>query len=109
MLKKGQRSRRMPVHSKSLAQHLPSRLATLAFRWRTDRRQMMQTRSAVLCLTVALALFAPAAYALQEFTLEEAQTRIERLEARVTALEEMVASSGGEAEAEETHVIQGEL
>ena len=50
----------------------------------------MRIRSAVIGFVVALVLFAPASYALQEFTLEEAQSRIERLEARVASLEAMM-------------------
>jgi hypothetical protein len=68
----------------------------------------MRIRSAVIGFIVAIALFAPASYALQEFTLEEARTRIERLEARVAALEAMKApGNGGTPEASETHTIRG--
>jgi hypothetical protein len=51
-------------------------------------------RAFVLGFAAAVALSAPAGHALQEFTLEEARTRIERLEARVAALE---AQDGGSA------------
>ncbi len=47
----------------------------------------MSLRHAVLGFAAALALAAPTGYALQEFTLDEARTRIERLEARVVVLE----------------------
>jgi hypothetical protein len=68
----------------------------------------MKIRSAVIGFVVVLALVAPAGYALQEFTLEEAQTRIERLEARVASLEAMMPSSdGGTPEASETHTFNG--
>jgi hypothetical protein len=68
----------------------------------------MRIRSAVIGFLVALLLFAPAGYALQEFTLEEARTRIERLEARVASLEAMIAAgNGGTAEPSETHTVAG--
>lgn len=44
-------------------------------------------RAAIVGFAAAMALAAPTAYALQEFTLDEARVRIERLEARVAALE----------------------
>jgi hypothetical protein len=70
----------------------------------------MKFRSAIIGFVVALALFAPASYALQEFTLEEARTRIERLEARVASLEAMIESSTGEtSKPSETHTINGTI
>lgn len=56
----------------------------------------MSTRAAVLGFAAALALAAPTGYALQAFTLDEARTRIERLEARVAALED---AAGNDASA----------
>jgi len=70
------------------------------------------TRQAVFAAAAAAVLLVPAGYAVQEFTLEEAQTRIERLEARVAGLETAVAgrgSEGAEAEAEETRTVSGSV
>jgi hypothetical protein len=65
-------------------------------------------RSVTIGFAVALALSAPAGYALQEFTLDEARTRIERLEARVALLEAMVAAGhAATPEAQETHIVTG--
>jgi hypothetical protein len=70
----------------------------------------MRIRPAVFGFVAALLLFAPASYALQEFTLDEARTRIKRLEARVTTLETMIASSTeGTPEPSETHTINGTI
>ena len=66
----------------------------------------MRIRSAAVGFAVALVLSAPAGYALQEFTLEEAQTRIERLEARVASLEATIAAGkSATPEASKTHNI----
>jgi hypothetical protein len=68
----------------------------------------MRIRSAVFGFIVALLLSEPASYALQEFTLEEARTRIERLEARVTSLEAMIAAGNDVTPgASETHTVTG--
>ena len=48
---------------------------------------MPRPLAAALGFTVAITLLVPTSYAIQEFTLEEARTRIERLEARVAELE----------------------
>ena len=65
-------------------------------------------RRTVIGIAVAVALSATAGYAVQDFTLDEAQTRIERLEARVAALEAtMAARDGRTAEAPETHGVTG--
>ena len=52
----------------------------------------MMIRSAVIGFSVAIVLSATAGYAVQEFTLDEAQTRIERLEERVASLEATIAA-----------------
>ena len=65
-------------------------------------------RGTVIGIAVAVALSATAGYAVQDFTLDEAQTRIERLEARVAALEAtMAAGNGRTEEAPETHGVTG--
>jgi CHASE1-domain containing sensor protein len=52
----------------------------------------LRIRAAVVGFVVALALSATAGYAVQDFTLDEAQTRIERLEAHVSSLEATIAA-----------------
>jgi hypothetical protein len=65
-------------------------------------------RSTVIGFAVALAISATAGYAVQEFTLDEARTRIERLEARVSSLEATItAGNGGTPEASEMHTVTG--
>src|SRR3954468_17497195 len=69
----------------------------------------MRLRSVIIgIVVVALALSATAGYAVQEFTLDEARTRIERLEARVASLEATIAAgNGGSPEALETQTVSG--
>jgi hypothetical protein len=68
----------------------------------------MRIQWAIIGFVFALALSATAGYAVQEFTLDEARTRIELLEARVSALEATIAAgNGGTPEAFEMHTITG--
>jgi hypothetical protein len=70
----------------------------------------MTIRPAVVGFAIALALSAPAGYALQEFTLDEARTRIERLEVRVSSLEATIAAGvAATPEAQEMHNVTGVL
>jgi hypothetical protein len=68
----------------------------------------MRIQWAIIGFVFVLALSATAGYAVQEFTLDEARTRIELLEARVSALEATIAAgNGGTPEASEMHTITG--
>jgi hypothetical protein len=68
----------------------------------------MRLRSVIVGFVVALALSATAGYAVQEFTLDEARTRIERLEARVASIEATIAAGNSATpEASEMHTVTG--
>lgn len=68
----------------------------------------MRLRPVIVGFVVALALSATAGYAVQEFTLDEARTRIERLEARVASLEATIAvGNSATPEASEMHTVTG--
>src|SRR5215217_6980955 len=71
------------------------------------RQSAIRRRSVIIGFVVALALSATAGYAVQEFTLDEARTRIERLEARVASLEATMAAGGDTSEESEAHTITG--
>jgi hypothetical protein len=63
---------------------------------------------AIFGFVAALALSATVGYAVQDFSLDEARTRIERLETRVSSLEATIAAgNGGTPEASEMHTITG--
>jgi hypothetical protein len=66
----------------------------------------MGTRSVAVGFAIAVALSAPASLALQEFTLDEARTRIERLESRVASLEATIAVDNI-SEGSKTHTVTG--
>lgn len=68
----------------------------------------MRIRPTIIGFALALALSATAGYAVQEFTLDEARTRIERLEARVALLEAaIVADSRSATDASVVHTVTG--
>lgn len=61
-----------------------------------------------LGISVALALFVSTGYALQEFTLEDARVRIERLESRVATLEAEIPGTPSQVPAS-NHTINGSV
>lgn len=70
----------------------------------------MKLRSAIVGFLIAGALSASAGYAVQEFTLDEARTRIERLEARVASLEATISAPvDASPDTLETHTVNGTI
>jgi hypothetical protein len=70
----------------------------------------MRLHAAIVVIAVTLLFSATAGYAVQEFTLEEAQTRIERLEARVAALEATMATGdSGAPDSSDAQIVTGTL
>jgi hypothetical protein len=70
----------------------------------------MRIHAAIVGIAAGLALSATVGYAVQEFTLDEAQTRIERLEARVASLESTTAAgTGSTLETSAAHAVTGTM